>query len=207
METVFGKGELEITVDNFTCCGITYTLTDIGYDMDQIKYVAALKPITDSELIGKPEQEQAVVYIAKLFLSLLMALAYALQTRIDIYVFCIALQRHLQKPTYGHVRKLNTLVHWAQKHPAKLTYRKMICQRHLEIHSDAGFRREVSEDGEVNGKSLRGINVFRHGQIIDKIGQAITIICHLIDVLVGAVKVVVRSTFTSEARGVIGAFD
>ena len=71
----------------------------------------------------------------------------------------------------------------------------MICQRKLEIHSDAGFRREVSEDGEVDGKSIRGINVFRLGQ---KVGK--TILCHLIDVLVGAVKVVVRSTFTSEAH-------
>ena len=78
----------------------------------------------------------------------------------------------------------------------------MICQRNLEIHSDAGFRREVSVDGEVDGKSIRGINVFRLGQQTGK-----SILCHLIDVLVGAVKVVVRSTFTAEAHGVIGAFD
>ena len=198
---VFGKGEQEITMNSFACCGITYTLTEHGYDMDQIKYVSALKPITDLEIIGEPEQDLAVPYIAKLFLSLLMALAYALQTGIDIYVFCIALQRHLQQPTYGHVGKLNTLVRWVQKHPAKLTYRKMRCQRKLEIHSDAGFRREVSEDGEVDGKSIRGINVFRVGQAIGTM-----ILVHLIDVLVGFVKVVVRSTFTSEAHGVIGAF-
>lgn len=83
-------------------------LTDLGYDMDLIKYVAALNPITDSESIGKLETGLAAPRAATLFLSLLMAFAYALQTRIDIYVFCVALQRHLQHPTHGHIRKLNS---------------------------------------------------------------------------------------------------
>ncbi len=73
-----------------------------------------------------------------LFLSLLMALAFALLTRYDIAVYVIALQRHLQTPTYHHIRRLNTIVRWAQRHPAKLIYRKMKCTKELECHSDAG---------------------------------------------------------------------
>ena len=200
LEHVFGSGELKITQEKFTCCGMRHIKTPTGYTMDQFEYMKALKPITDSSITGKPDDQLAEARPAKLFLSLLMAIAYTLMTIIDLACYIIALQKHLQKPTYGHIKKLNTVVRWAQNKPMVLTYTRMQCQRQLETHSDTGFRRENDKEGLVDGKAMRGVNVFRLGPRTGKVVQ-----CHLIDVLCGAVKVVVRSTFSAESHGVITA--
>eukprot|EP00974_Lingulodinium_polyedra_P006499 618157-Lingulodinium_polyedra.AAC.1 len=52
-----------------------------------------------------------------LFISLLGALAYTLLTRIDIAVFVVALQRVAQAPLNAHVKRLNVVLRWAQRHP------------------------------------------------------------------------------------------
>ena len=203
LKAFFGDSELEVTMYNFTCCGVRYTRLPTGYRMDQHEYLKALKLIDGPEMLGKPDKLEADPITAKKFLSLVMALAYGLMTRDDIKVFVIALQRWLQKPTYLHVRRLNAIVKWTQKHEIGTEYHKMQCQRKLEGHSDTGFRREEDEEeGNVTGRSVRGANIFRIGQAIGK-----KVLCHLLDTVCGTTKVVVRSTFTSETHGVIGTAD
>ena len=68
-------------------------------------------------------------------LVLLMALAYALVTRYDVAIDLVALQRIARTPTYGHIRKLNTIAKWTQKHPLRLGHRKLECQRIVEGHT------------------------------------------------------------------------
>ena len=109
--------------------------------MDQDQYVQALRPVVHKDLVGKKTEEAASEQVTALFLSLLMALAYALMTRVDLCVYVIALQRRTQAPTVGEVRRLNAIVRWAQKHPLHLTYLPMKCAGHLEVHSDSGFRK------------------------------------------------------------------
>ena len=87
-----------------------------------------------------------------------MSLAYALLTRFDIEAYMIALQKFLHKPKFIHIRRLNALVRWTQKNPKALKYMFMTCVRRLEVHSDTGFRREVTDEGDVDGKAARGIN-------------------------------------------------
>ena len=88
--------------------------------MDQINYVKAIKPIEGAHITGKPDDELAPPITAHEFLSVLMSLAYALLTRSDIEVYMIVLQKFLQKPKSIHIRRLNTLVIWAQKHPISI---------------------------------------------------------------------------------------
>ena len=111
--------------------------------MDQIEYVNALKPIVTEEVTtsrakalgttsaeadklqlasiekGTKEADEqsrlASPKLAKLFLSLLMSLAYALQTRPDLAIFVNALQRYAQTPRLVHVKRLNAVVMWADK--------------------------------------------------------------------------------------------
>ena len=40
LEQVFGKDELEITLENVDCCGLTHTITDAGYEVDRISYIS-----------------------------------------------------------------------------------------------------------------------------------------------------------------------
>ena len=79
-------------------------------------------------------------------------------------MYVTALQRVAQKPQSLHVKRLNVLVRWAKKHPVRLTYNAMECQQRLLGESDAGFRRETDEDGNLNGRSSRGANYLRVGQ-------------------------------------------
>ena len=51
------------------------------------------------------------------------------------------------------------------------------------------------------------MNIIRLGQTLSDIHGLVTFICHLIDWIIGAIKVVVRSTFTSETHGVITGAD
>ena len=62
----------------------------------------------------------------------------------------------------------------------------------LEVHSDTGFRREENEEeGEVDGKAVKGVNIIRLGQQLSDANGLVTFICHLIDWIIGVIKVVV----------------
>ena len=115
---------------------------------------------------------------AKLYLSLLMAVAFALQTRLDLGAYIVALQRNLQTPKYLNVRRLNTVVRWAQKNPLKIVYRKFACHRVLEswsvIQTQASDAKKTSMG--TRGCATRGTNVFRLGP-----KQGTTRHCHLLE--------------------------
>ena len=106
--------------------------------MDQEEYINALKPIEASELTGANSDLEAPFVLAKLFLSLLMALAYTLLTRCDLCVYVIHLQRYAQKPKISHIRMLNVLVKWAKKHSLRLIYRRMVCVRTYGLRLQQG---------------------------------------------------------------------
>ena len=50
LEEAFGKGDLEITIENFDCCGMRHTITDEGHELDQIEYLSKLEPINNTAL-------------------------------------------------------------------------------------------------------------------------------------------------------------
>ena len=108
--------------------------------------VHGLKLVENSSITGQPGERVADSTNASLFLSVLMAVAFTLITRVDVAVFVVALQRQAKQPTYEHIRKLNTIVKWVKKNPGRLIYRRLKCQRILECHSDTGFRREEGID-------------------------------------------------------------
>ena len=110
MEKAFGKGELEITPLNFVKCGLRHTIFNGGYVIDQTEYIKALKPVANSLVTGSKAEDKLSEPLQKQFLSLLMALSYAMQTRIDLGVYVVALQRIAHEPTCTHLRRLNALV-------------------------------------------------------------------------------------------------
>ena len=76
-------------------------------------------PIRDPEFTGANPADQLSERLASMFLSLLMALAFRLQTRIDLAIYIVALQRYAQNPNAEHIKKLNTIVFWAIKNSLK----------------------------------------------------------------------------------------
>ena len=101
--------------------------------------------------------------MAKLYQSLLMALAFALIARIDLHAYAVTLQHRAAAPTRGHVRKLNALVRWAQQQPLRIHYPPTHCSQTLDIHSDGASRKE-QDDGVDAGRALRGATAPRLGQ-------------------------------------------
>ena len=82
--------------------------------------------------------------------------------------------RHLDLPNRDAEISSETSVHPCQEtercvkvgseNPKSPTYKHMVCAKQLEAHSDTGFRREENEEGEVDGKAIRGVNIIRLGQ-------------------------------------------
>ena len=213
LEKVFGKGGLDITPEIFTNCGVRHTRTETGYEMNQIEYISALKPITNSALTGANADDPAPEPLVRLYLSPLMALAFSLLTRFDFGVYVIALQRHAQTPSILRIRRLNALVRWSQKHPLKLIYQRTHCLCILEVHSDSGFKKEEKE-GAAQGRAMRGANFMHLGTLGARpadsrsgdVGVEI-VPCHLLDWTSSRLKTVTRSTFTSETQAAVLATD
>jgi hypothetical protein len=136
-------------------------------------------------------------------MSLLGAVAYLAHTRADVVVFISALQRHTAKPQIQHIRKLNKLLSWVQKHPKRLHYRRMSgSHTHLRVVSDAAFKREAED-----GYSLRGALFLRGGgQQAEDFGNKHTVV-HMLDWACKSRRHVTRSTFSAELLSAGDAID
>ena len=110
LEKAFGKAELEIAIENFDCCGMRHTITDKGHELEQIEYRSKLKPINNASLTCGKDDGPADAINAKLYLSLVMAMAFALMTRWDVHIYLTALHRWLKNPCHRHIRKINAIV-------------------------------------------------------------------------------------------------
>ena len=205
LEAQFGPGGLKIRRTPFENCGVSHkSMTDGGFTMDQIDYINTLRPIATAELLTRSskkkktaQDDEAVMRsdaqgsqvaasqpLAKAFSSLLMATSYALLTRPDIAVFIVALQGHIDSPKIIHVKKLNAVVRWAQRHPRTIVYRRMRCSKVLETFSDASFKRESEErNGVPTGKANRGAVFLRTGRPLNeaRLSGERTAMVHLLD--------------------------
>ena len=135
--------------------------------------------------------------VMRLYWSLLGAVAYTLLTQHWVAIYIIALQRQTHKPQYQHIRKLNSLLKVLQKQKATVVYPAMKCARKIIAFSDASFCKE----SESKGYGVRGTVFLRCGVRNDKE------ICHLIDASSQSLKLVTRSTFSSETLAAVGTAD
>lgn len=117
-----------------------------------------------------------------------------LQTRPDLAVHANALQRNAQAPQMIHLRRLNALARWPQRHPLEMWNEKMRPGGWLEVHSGAGFKREGDDAEAPTGRCMRGADLMRLG-----LGQSGSEIFHLLDWYRGSIKVVDRRHFTKYA--------
>ena len=165
------------------------------------EYLKALKSIRHPEIIGKKAEEPAAPAVQQMFHSLVMAVAYILITRIDICIYCVALQRVTAAPTNLHVRRLSALVRWAQSNLLVLKHNRMKCGRRLRTYTDAGFKgQEIEKEATlITGRAVRGAVCIR---MSDQPNHG-----HLFDWHCGSIKQVTRSTFASEALAAIAATD
>lgn len=182
-------GKLDTEFHSFTFCGVKHTQKE-DIVLDQIKFISAIKEMLVPEAYMKvdhplPEPHQ------RQFLSLLMTVAYALLTRVDVAVYVTALQRECQKPKPIHVRRLNLLLRWMQRNPRGLRYRPMTKYPDALVqYSDSGFKAR-SEDG----LSVRGMLSLRMNS--EDLKSPSDAPCHLLEYVSKSQRHVTRSTFSS----------
>ena len=110
LQKVFGDLKIEWYV--FTNCGVRHIQDKITKEitLDQIQFANNLRVIAHSQISGSKPDDLCCPELHQLYQSLLGAVAYLAQTRVDIVVFICALQRVTHKPTILHVRRLNRLL-------------------------------------------------------------------------------------------------
>ena len=200
LSRVFGKMDVEWS--NFTFCGVQHVQhSDGSISLDQIKFLAACKTITHPRALSGASNSTLPEEGRRLFLSLLMTVAYALITRPDVAIFVVALQRESHKAQVQHVRKLNTLVKWLQANPRRITFPKMTYPDMLLQISDSSYKARAED-----GLSVRGLVSVRVHSSAIKEGLRDTT-CHLIDYASKAQRHVTRSTFSSELFAATDATD
>ena len=100
------------------------------------------------------------------------------------------------------MRKLNKLLRWVQRHPKKLSFKKLPSQdahgatdTHLRIVSDAAFKKETEK-----GHCLRGVLYLRApgSKTEDFIRTNVASTVHVLDWVVKNQRHVTRSTFAAE---------
>ena len=197
IERHFGK--LKYHEGEFTNTGVRHKqLQDGSVRTDQDEYIKAIKPVSHSKLIGASAEADCDVEMTTYFASSLGGIAYTLLTQFQIMVYVVCLQRQTHAPKIIHVRRLNALIRYIQRHPAHILYTAMECIRTLETFSDSGFSKE-----QEKGYGIRGANYCRRGKC-RKTGR---LVYHLLGSDCCSHKRVTRSTFSSETLASVDAVD
>ena len=199
IEEVFG--EMVISWHSFTNCGVRHIQnpTTKEITLDQSEYIAGLKIIPTSAYAGNSSNTPCNPVLHQLYQSLLGAVAFTGLTRLDAIVFIVALQRYSHASEIIHVKRLNVLVKWLQKNPKKISYGRFYSKlRHIKIIADSSFKKE-----EEKGHSLRGLLVL----LCDGLDYTKGGVCHVLDFATKALRLVTRSTFSSELLGACDSFD
>lgn len=196
-------GKLQIQWNEFVFCGIQHKqdLTSHEITIDQTKFVGSIKPMLQQEIATKQGDEKMPEEMRRHFLSLLMTIAYAVQTRPDIAVYIAALQKESQEATHEAARRLNKVLLWAQKNPQKIRYRRL--EKYpdcLMLISDSAFKAR-----EQDGLSMRGMLAVRVA--FAELKKEGPIECHLLHAQSKTQRHVTRSTFASELFAATDALD
>ena len=109
------------------------------YVLDQKDYASAVKPVSVPELMTAKDEDELVGLLLSCFLTLLGAVAWLLQTRMEIAVYVSALQRRMHQPRALDLRRLNRVIRWVQRNPKGITYRQLPEPRILSAVGDSAF--------------------------------------------------------------------
>ncbi len=83
--------------------------------MDQAAYAAQINPINLEGIDMTNETASLTEEVHAQILTLLGAMSWLIQTRMDIAIYVPALQRVSKSPQFGHVIRANKLVTWKTK--------------------------------------------------------------------------------------------
>ena len=181
-----------------TNTGIAHELKDDGsIAMSQAADIQGIQPMSVSNMLGKPADDEVDPSTATEYKSVLGAIAYAMMTQYHLLIYVVAAQRRSHNPQVIHCRRLNALLSHMKRFPRTLVYRSMVCSRSLVCHSDSGFTKEQDK-----GYGVRAANHLRKG--VTATGQTVY---HFTQAECRGHRRVTRSTFSSELQAAVDAAD
>jgi hypothetical protein len=192
-------GPLKCAEKVFEHCGLKHCQTDAGVTVTQAHYAAQLRPIPTATMNIKEINTPLNKIETEAFQSVLGGLSWLAQTRSDICIFVVALQRVATKATTGHVLKVNQLVKYVRRQRQDIFFPKLTLPLKVLCISDAAFRRESSA-----GLSMRGALVCIAE---DRGGQVLGGRMHVIEWYARKQRRIVRSTFSAELNAAADAYE
>ena len=188
-------GQLKTSFDKFEHCGLLHDTGPDGVKISQEHHAAQLRPVPVVDMNTKLIDVMLTVKQTQAFQSVLGGLSWLVQTRGDICIYVVALQRVATRATVGHALKLNQLVKWVRKQPCFLFYPWLRGSLKLVCISDAAFRRE-----NAAGLSMRGAII-----AVAEEGHGTKM--HIIEYYSRKQRRVCRSTFSAELNGGADAYE
>lgn len=200
LTTEFGK--LKESFDNFTHCGIEHETDKQArtITLHQRPYVKQLKLMDAATLNSMKSDELLPTALIEQFQSLLGALSWLTQTRLDICVYVVALQRAAKSPRAEHGLRLNRVAKWARRKDSALVFCILANPVRIVAISDSAFRKE-----DVLGLAIRGAIIALVDSLFgaDELGGAV----HVLEFYSRKQRRVTRSTFSAELNALSDAID
>lgn len=197
LEQQFGQMKLKVRV--FEHCGILHEQDEtMAIKLHQSHYVKQLHPMDTSTMDQTNLQQPLTSKQLSEFLSLLGALAWLVQTRLDIAIYICALQRRAKSPCVEHALRLNRVLKWCRRKPYSLIYQCLQGPLCVATISDSAFRKE-----DTTGLAMRGAIIGIKEQSLETAGGRI----NLIDFYSRKQKRITRSTFAAEAHALVDSYE
>ena len=192
-------GKLKTDRLKFEHCGVWHEqdLAAKTVYMHQAHYSAQLKLM---DVVGLDPTKPEVVLNEKQaseYMSLLGALGWLSQARLDLSIYICALQRAAKAPRAEHAFRLNKVCKWARRKKCGLLYRKVKTPIRVVTVSDAAFRKE-----DAQGLAIRGA-VTVSSQDSDTPGGDFMVV----EFYARKQKRVTRSTFSAELNALSDAHE
>ena len=185
----------------FEHCGLRHEKVPTGgVRVHQDHYAAQLRCVDVSSLnIAELDKLLSEEFVAKYF-SLLGGLSWLIQTRCDIAVYVVALQRAAKRATTGHLLKLNKLARWVRRKKYSSLYKPIQTQIKLLDVTDSAFKTEPNSCLAMRG-AIIGICEIKENQQ-DRGGTF-----HVIEFYARKQRRICRSTFAAELNSMADSLE
>ena len=118
--------DVKMNIENsFIHTGIRHRVVEDGkcIILDQFDYAAVIKPLADTYFEKLNDAQPLNEELNACFLTLLGAMAWLVQTRLDIVIYVSSSQRIAKKPTVMDLKRINCLCRYVKSHQHGLEYR------------------------------------------------------------------------------------
>jgi hypothetical protein len=192
-------GKLKTSWNSFEHCGLKYErdVQNNTLSIHQNHYAAQLK-LFDPTVLALPSQTPLTQIALAQFLSLLGAVAWLIQTRLEVAIYVCALQRSAKSPRVEHAQRLNKVVKWVKRKVSKLFYKLLRTPCRVVVISDSAFRKEC-----LQGLAMRGALIGIGELNDDHPGGGY----HLIEYFARKQRRVTRSTFAAELQALNDSYE